>query len=298
LRRCLTTLLSTTFAAMTSVAAFVTPETCTAPSQEEPNHGASTVTFTDRDPRSSIQEQAKRFNWKMNWVKHQDSTGGEYDLAQESFRLFVPASYRPDTPHGLVVWISPAKTGGFPADWPPVFERHKLLAIGADSSGNDRLVWYRVGLAVDAGFNMRQRHSVDERRVYVVGFSGGGRTASRVAMTYSDIFTGGIYIAGADYFRPVQVPGQTRKFWPSTFPAPTGRRAEIVKYEQRHVFLIGSDDPSLTQVRSTVEYARTRDSFAHAHFLEMPGVGHTCADAENLERAIELLDEPIQPNSQ
>jgi hypothetical protein len=27
----------------------------------------------------------------------------------------------------------------------------------------------------------------------------------------------------------------------------------------------------------------------------MPGVGHACANAANLERAIELLDEPIQP---
>src|SRR5687767_5404675 len=56
--------------------------------------GARTITFTERDAQSSIQEQAKRFNWKMGWVKQQDSAGGEYELARESFRIFVPADYK------------------------------------------------------------------------------------------------------------------------------------------------------------------------------------------------------------
>src|SRR5262245_26627263 len=77
------------------------------PRSAAPSTGSSELKFTERDPQSSIREQAKRFNWQMSWVKQQDPNTGEYDLSRESFRVHVPANWDRDSAAGLFVWVSP-----------------------------------------------------------------------------------------------------------------------------------------------------------------------------------------------
>jgi hypothetical protein len=252
---------------------------------------SSELKFTERDPQSSIREQAKRFNWQMSWVKQQDPDAGEYDLSRESFRVHVPADWDRDSAAGLFVWVSPSQSGEIPAEWRPVLDRYKLIAIGADNSGNHRLVWYRMGLALDAVFNMKKRYKIDEQRVYIAGFSGGARMASRLGMQYPDVFQGGLYMGACDYFRRVPVPDNPKSFWPEAFPAPTGKRAELVKKERRHVFLVGANDPNHAPTKAFYEQAQNRDKFAHALFIEMPGVAHTMPNANYLDQAIRYLNQ-------
>jgi predicted esterase len=266
-------------------------------SQDPPGVGVQEITFSERDPLGSIREQSKRFNWQANWVKQQDPSEGEYDIAKEKYRVVVPAGDDPDKPYGMFVWISPGQSGNVPAEWYPTLERHRLIVIGADNSGNQRLVWDRMGLAIDAVFNLKKRYRIDDRRVYVAGFSGGARMASRLGMQYPDIFQGGMYIGACDYFRRIPVPDNPRAFWPEAFPAPTGKRAELVRKERSHVFVAGTEDANLPAAREMYTYATKRDKFLHAHWIEMPGVGHAPPDASHFEQAIKDLTELAKEGS-
>ena len=48
---------------------------------------------------------------------------------------------------------------------------------------------------------MNKQYCLDPARIYISGCSGGGRAASWVAMGYPDVFSGGLYMIGADLYR-------------------------------------------------------------------------------------------------
>ena len=208
----------------------------------------------------------------------------------------MPKTYKPGVPHGLLVYISAGNDGSPSADWVPLLEKHSLLWIGANQSGNERLVWYRTNLALDAVHNMKKQYAVDENRVYVSGESGGGRSASRTALEYPDVFAGGIFIIGCDYFRTVKnvEPGKSTVF-KASFPEPGKSLLDKAKSQNRYVLLTGEKDmnryPCLSMFGAFKE-----DKFAHVTIFDVPGMGHerpVGANVEWFEKAIAALDAPL-----
>lgn len=252
--------------------------------------GVHEVRFDRREPLGDIKEQRKRFGWSEATVKQNDPRGGEYRIEDRTFKVYVPPTLEPGKPAGLLVWISPGETGLIPQDWPPALDAARMIVVGADGAGNEIDVWYRVGLALDAATNARKRFDVDPRRVYVGGFSGGGRTATRVAMHYPEVFRGGLYMGGCSYYRDVANPKDAASVWPAKFPEPPGERGRLARRERGHVFVAGADDFNAASMRATHRRAKEIDGFRHAHWIEMPGVGHAPPNAEFLARALALLD--------
>src|SRR4051794_9575740 len=157
----------------------------------QPVTGAFTLQFTDRSPLSAIKEQVGRFGWRMEQMRGPKDEA-DYELPKETFDVVVPDAYAPNDPGwGLLVWVSPGGRGSPPRAWLDALAKHKLIWIGAERSGNERAIWCRVGLAVDAVVNMQRRFRIDPSRVYVSGMSGGGRSASMIGLAYADVFAGG-----------------------------------------------------------------------------------------------------------
>ena len=125
-----------------------------------------------------------------------------YDVSKESFDILVPKSYKKSDAHGLLVWVSPGNNVGLPKEWEKILADKKLIAIGARNSGNNRDVFDRMRLALDANDNLRNLFTVDDRRVYVSGFSGGSRVASMLGVTYADMFTGALCFMGVNFYTP------------------------------------------------------------------------------------------------
>ncbi len=255
--------------------------------------GRFRTAFEERSPLSGPETYSERFRFSEEEMRAVDPEGGVYDLREESFELFVPESYDSDEPHGLLVWISPTPYGGFRN---PEFERvlaeHRMIWIGAHDSGNRRRGWYRVGLALDAVHNAKRLYSIDRRRVYVAGYSGGGRIASSLAMLYPVAFTGGFFLYGCDYFEQLPVPHRPGSFWPARFARPSGMALDQLKAEARFVLLTGDADFNRSQTRQI--YKRMRASgFAHLTYLQIPGADHYFGlPPEWLKRGLAALDQP------
>jgi tetratricopeptide (TPR) repeat protein len=240
---------------------------------------------------SALDVYLERHGLSEEELRSVDPKGGVYDLSEESFSVYVPEGYEAQEPHGLFVWVSPTPLGGFRN---PEFERvlaeRKLIWVGAYNSGNGRLGWYRSGLALDAVESMKSLYNVDENRIYVSGYSGGGRISSSLAMLYPEVFRGGFFTYGCDYFEQLPVPDRPGSFWPARFPSPGRAAVERLKTDSRFVLLTGDQDFNRPQTRQIYKQME-RSGFEHLTYLQIPEADHYFGlPPEWLEKGVDGLD--------
>src|SRR3954469_1421936 len=80
-----------------------------------PPVGRTTLTFTERHPLSFLDELCRRSGYGPGSFASDEGKKPAYDLADESFEVYVPPDYKPATPHGLLVWISAGEAAVPPA---------------------------------------------------------------------------------------------------------------------------------------------------------------------------------------
>lgn len=191
-----------------------------------------------------------------------------------SWEVFIPESYDPAVPAGLVVFISPRGSAKMPLRWKPMFESENLIYIGANKSGNQVEVYRRILYALMGQGLMARDYAIDPQRTYISGFSGGARTATFVSALFPEFFSGGIYICGADYGDPIE-------------PKPEF-------HDNRHVLITGSRDSARSAVRTAYK-AMQEGGAENVRLLDLRGYGHEMPDPSQLSTAIAFLDEGLVP---
>ncbi len=242
--------------------------------------GKSTVSFTTLPQ----QAQADEVKWRLHSVENP----GPLDLAKEKFLLTVPANYQHADKWGVFIWISPGDTAGIPADWEPVLAARKLLLIGALKSGNPRNLFDRVRLAVAANHSLRERFNVDGRRVYVSGFSGGGRVASMVGVAYADMFSGAMPFMGVNFYEDLPA-GDGKNTFGATF-IPDDEVLAIAKKFCRYALVTGEKDFNRAGTKTVFEQGFKKEGFTHVTYLEAPGIAHNLPPAKWLAQGLDFLD--------
>lgn len=257
----------------------------------EPEPGRSgryRVAFEQPSPLSEMDRIVERLGADRSTVA---AAGGGYELSEETFEVAVPPAYEPGAGWGLLVWVSPGPYGG--TERPETLEvlgEHRLIWVGANRSGNPRPTWDRIGLALDAAHAMTALYDLAPERIYVAGYSGGGRVASAAAMLYPEVFRGALSVMGCDFYRPVSIPHRPGTHWPASFPEPPAETLRRIRRESRFVLLTGERDFNRAQTRATFDAMREA-GFRHGHYLEMPGADHYSGLApEWLSRALGHLD--------
>lgn len=213
-----------------------------------------------------------------------------YKAGEISHLVCVPKNYTRDLPHGLMVYIS-AGDGGF-GGYGGLQEKYRMICVGPKMAGNKQSVaMRRLPLALDAVHNMRKLYNIDPERIYVSGNSGGGRCASSVAVNFSDVFSGGLYEIGANVWVKLPVPGG-KSWWPASFRPPQKEQMAWARQNGRYVLLTGEKDfnKAATKAMYDVVY---KPKFAHALYIEVPGMGHGSPPAEWRSKAFDFLDGPI-----
>jgi len=172
---------------------------------------------------------------------------------------------------GVLVFVSPTDSGEPPAGWLALLQQKQLSWIAADGFGNEELVAQRVLVAV-MGLALAQRSAtLDRKRIYVGGMSGGGRIASMTAPRFPEMFSGGLYIVGAN-------------FW-----IPDDARLKQLAAANRYVFITGERDFNHNDVNRV--FSRYRSNGLNSSLLmDLPGYGHEYPNVEQLGQAIDFLD--------
>ena len=252
--------------------------------------GTYSTHLVARSALSSFETFLARYGIERDLVTAQDPQPMAYTAESESLDLFVPESYRPEDGWGLLVWVSPGPRGGVGSDETrALLEERRLIWAGANASGNARGKWDRVGLAIDVAQTVTSLYRIDPDRIFVGGYSGGGRIASALANLWSDVFRGGFFIHGADFYQPIAIPDRPGSQWPPMFPEPPQDRLSRLKKEQRYVLLTGQHDFNRVQTRETAEAYRTA-GFRHVTYLEVPEASHyTQLPTEWIARLLDAL---------
>ncbi|MDA8017355.1 MAG: carboxypeptidase regulatory-like domain-containing protein [Thermoanaerobaculia bacterium] len=244
-------------------------------------------------PLGSLDAFLERTGKERSQIEAVNPGAGPIDLAEESFEVFVPEGYEPGASGwGLMVWVSPGNYGGLqrPDNLATLADK-RMIWIGANWAGNYRKVWDRVRLALHAAHAMAKLYDLDSSRIYAAGYSGGGRMATWLSMLYPEVFHGGFFVKGVDYYENVAMPDKPGAHWPAAFGEPPRSTWPQVKERNRYVFFTGENDFNRLQTKT---FARRYedDGFRHVHYLEEPGANHyTAFGGEILSQVIDMLDD-------
>lgn len=257
--------------------------------KDEIQTGRFRVSFEENHPYSRDREIQKRTRITLGAGKY---SGFYYDIKNESYEVYVPKNYDYKKPFGLLVWISASQNGGVPSEYISLMDEYNLIWIGANQSGNDEDVYrLRIPLALDAVFNMRRHYNINTDRIYISGISGGGRVSSSTAFHHSDVYAGGIFVLGANYWRTMSVPGMSGKFWIKGFLLPNLNLFKQAQRYGRYVLLTGEYDSNREQMELFYKRGYRRE-LNYVLYLEVPKMKHTLPPAEWFEPAIQFLDNP------
>lgn len=249
--------------------------------------GAFVAAFTQSSPYAATTEMNRHFQSRI------PEDTDDYHITNELFRVRVPTNYTPTPSWGLMVFIDPNGIGNMPESWAEVLDRHQLLWVAPQNAGNERDFLSRMRLALDAAFNMTRLFPVDKERVYVAGVSGGGRVASVTAPLYPDVFRGGFYMVGCDYFRAIPSITQPNASYRALFPRPPAPLLEMARRHGRYVLLTGETDGNRDQTLANYRHGYLKDGFTHVTYIEVPQMGHATPDAAWFEKGLEALDTPV-----
>jgi len=189
------------------------------------------------------------------------------------WEIYVPEGYQHERPAGVLVYISPSHKGSIPKQWKSLMDAHNLIWIGANRSGNRVLVPRRMVYALTAVAVIEKNYKIDGERVYLTGFSGGGKAASIVSAQYPQIFKGAIFNCGAS-------------FWGSETP----ERLEQIMIN-RYVFITGTYDQALEPTKKVFR-AYERAGVEHSKLMVIRNMTHSNPKRKHFEKAIEFLDAP------
>jgi len=189
---------------------------------------------------------------------------------QISWQVYLPSGETAGTP-GVLVYVSPMDTGEIDPRWREVMDRQNLIYISANDMGNEIPTIRRMVMANLAVNALAQGHLFDTHRIFVSGFSGGGKVASLLATQYPEVFTGAIYICGVYFWKEDQTPNVGR----------------VLK--NRFVFLSGSKDFNRMQTRR-IQQRYIAAGATHTRLIIVPGMAHRRPDADYLTEALLFLD--------
>ncbi len=197
--------------------------------------------------------------------------------SEVEWEIYVPENYTPTKPAGIMVNISPTRSGKVPRRWKAILDRHNLIWIGANRSGNEVMTARRMLFSALAPDYIRDHYAVDTNRIYVAGLSGGGRVTSIVALEFARLFKGAIFICGVNMPReekPVLL-DQIR--------------------QNKFVFLTGSKDFNKDETRRV--FAAYKDlGVENIKLMVVPHMTHRNPDADKYEEAIRFLDTGLPAN--
>lgn len=222
-----------------------------------------------------------------------DGEGG-----QIVYRIYVPETYDPQAPPGVMVFIAAGDDGDLHVRYNGLMGPANLISIEATKSGNEVNPIRRQTLAIYAVEIVRRRYHVDSNRVYISGFSGGGRAASLTMYYRSDLFKGGVPMAGCMPLTDAPVvrypgdgapPGATL---PGLTNPPPRQAIRAAAANNRYVFTSTEKDINRGQTEGVAQ-SLANSGFAYVTAIIEPEGGHHAATPEAFTQAIAFLDAPL-----
>ena len=220
----------------------------------------------------------------------------DYDLAKETFYVYVPPEAGPDGKYGLMVGQCFKPYDAPPKAWSAVLDAHHLIWIGARDAGDGRAPVQRVGLLLDAAHDAAKVWPVDADRVYLSMMTFAGPTAA-TAMDYPDVFGGEIQSVGVPWYAKIKTTGKTPLTYNTDdFPQPAGKYLGAAKSHSRFYLAPRVDSAADVQWDVVVKRGYKSAGFRYVKAEPVPGVQmaeYTDLGADWFDHGVTFLDAPL-----
>lgn len=188
-----------------------------------------------------------------------------------TWEIDVPEDYDPKNPPGVMVYVSPQNIVNLPTGWLDVTEEKNLIFVAARMSGNNEPVSRRIVMALLALPLIQASYTINTERIFISGFSGGGRIASMVSTSFPHIFKGALYNCGANFWQDVDA-----------------QQMEDIQ-NNRFVFLTGTNDFNLVDTKKV--YSKYKKAgVTNSKLMIIPRMGHSNPRRNKFAQAIDYLD--------
>jgi hypothetical protein len=210
-----------------------------------------------------------------------------FDLAKESFEIFVPRNYSDKEAFGVFVFMDASDNMTMPREWAAIMEKEKLICLIPQKIGNNQPFSRRVGLTLIGILKTVERYKADPRRIYTGGMSGGARCSLQLAFLHNDVIAGNISICGANFYEPVPKVKAVDTSNYGVWPVPPDRVAEARK-KVRFVFITGAKDFRYGNILDIYQGGFVKNGF-QARLIDQPDMGHQLCSSESLLEAFHFV---------
>lgn len=223
------------------------------------------------------------------------------DEPENSYALFLPSSYTPESEWPILYALDPGARGSIPVElFRQSAEEYNYIIVGSNNSHNGP--WQDVIRSLIILWNeTNERFSIDKKRIYVAGFSGGSRAAS----IFSRIImhpVAGIIGCGAglakSLIKPEQIP-------PATYVGIVGMtdfnyremmilRDQFEQEEMSHRFLLhggGHDWPAEKLCQRAIEWMEIIGMQKHLRPLDENLIDRIWEKERDIARSLENAGE-------
>jgi dienelactone hydrolase len=194
-----------------------------------------------------------------------------------TWEVYVPDGYQAEDPAGLMIYISPSMSGQIPRRWQSVMDKYNIIWIAANRSGNRVTVARRATFALVAPTLAAIHYNIDRERIYLSGFSGGGKMTGMLAADYPHVFKGAIYICGIN-----------------SLDKHPSKQFELFK-QNHYVFVTGTWDHALDQTKR-VHRQYLSSGVDNSKLMIIRNMTHANPSGSIFGEAIQYLDSRITPD--
>lgn len=211
----------------------------------------------------------------------------EVNLRHEAFDFYLPEGASEDQLVALFVYIHPNDTFAIPDDWKAFCDRNQVALLVPQSLGNNQPIDRRRGVSLLSTLKLLQTQPIDPERVTILGYSGGGRIASVLALGYPDIFSSCIGICGINFSREVTFTHTENPDRYGYFPFDMSKLPEA-KARVKFVVITGPGDFRYEYLKRLVSAGYEQDGFQVTLF-DLPAFKHQTAGGRELQLAYDAI---------
>jgi len=185
--------------------------------------------------------------------------------SEQTYALYLPSNYSADRKWPLIAAFDPGARGKMPVEhFKEAAERYGFIVCGSNNSRNGPMP--PTGEAAKAMLgDVVARFAIDDKRVYLTGFSGGARAATALAAWLSGQIAG-VIACGAGLAEGL----------------PASSSLPFLYYGT-----VGNEDFNYPEMK---QLDRALDSGGVTHHVEVFDGGHSWAPAEVCARAVEWME--------
>ena len=212
----------------------------------------------------------------------------DFNLAEESFEIFVPKNYSDKEPFGVFAFMDAGDRMTMPKNWEAVMEKEKLICVIPQKIGNNQPFARRVGLTYVGILKTVAQYKANPDRIFTGGMSGGARSSVQLAFLHNDVIAGNIAICGANFYEPVpRVQATNTDLDYGVWPIPAERVAEA-KSRVRFAFVTGVRDFRHGNILDIYQGGFVKNGF-QARLIDEPKMGHQLCSPESLQAAFDFV---------